>query len=100
MGEVAARLADRVIVTTDNPRSEDPDTIIAEVVAGADGPVEVVGDRSAAIRAALVGLGADDVVLVAGKGHEQGQVFADRTIPFDDRDEVRSAIAAIGGDAA
>jgi UDP-N-acetylmuramoyl-L-alanyl-D-glutamate--2,6-diaminopimelate ligase len=100
MGQVASQLADRVIVTTDNPRSEDPDVIAAEVVAGAEGPVEVVADRSAAIRAALVGIGPDDVVLVAGKGHEQGQVFASRTVPFDDRDEVRSAIAELSGGAA
>ena len=100
MGQVASRLADRVIVTTDNPRSEDPDAIIGEVVAGAGGPVEVVPDRATAIRAAVVGLGPDDVVLVAGKGHEQGQVFATRTVPFDDRDEVRSAISDAAGDAA
>jgi UDP-N-acetylmuramoyl-L-alanyl-D-glutamate--2,6-diaminopimelate ligase len=100
MGEVASRLADRVIVTIDNPRSEDPDVIIGEVVAGAGGPVEVVPDRATAIRSAMVGLGPDDVVLVAGKGHEQGQVFATRTVPFDDRDEVRSAISGAAGDAA
>ena len=76
MGQVASQLADRVIVTTDNPRSEDPDAIVAQIVAGADGPVEVVADRSAAIRRRSVGRGPDDVVLVAGKGHEQGQVFA------------------------
>jgi UDP-N-acetylmuramoyl-L-alanyl-D-glutamate--2,6-diaminopimelate ligase len=100
MGEVASRLADRVIVTIDNPRSEDPDVIIGEVVAGAGGPVEVVPDRATAIRTAMVGLGPDDVELVAGKGHEQGQVFATRTVPFDDRDEVRSAISGAAGDAA
>jgi UDP-N-acetylmuramoyl-L-alanyl-D-glutamate--2,6-diaminopimelate ligase len=97
MGQVASRLADRVIVTSDNPRSEDPGAIADEVLAGVEGPVEVVEDRAAAIRAAIDGAAPHDVVLVAGKGHEQGQVFADRTVPFDDRDEVRSAIAAGGG---
>jgi UDP-N-acetylmuramoyl-L-alanyl-D-glutamate--2,6-diaminopimelate ligase len=97
MGRVATTLADRVVVTDDNPRSEDPAAIVAEIVAGAEGPVEVISDRAAAIRAALHGAGAHDVVLVAGKGHEQGQVFADRTVPFDDRDEVRAAVQEMGG---
>lgn len=97
MGRVATTLADRVVVTDDNPRSEDPAAIVAEIVAGAEGPVEVISDRAAAIRAALDGAGAHDVVLVAGKGHEQGQVFADRTVPFDDRDEVRAAVQEMGG---
>lgn len=92
MGRVATSLADRVIVTTDNPRSEDPEAIAAEIVAGAEGPVEVIADRATAIRSALVGLGPDDVVLVAGKGHEQGQVFASHTVDFDDRDAVRAAM--------
>jgi UDP-N-acetylmuramoyl-L-alanyl-D-glutamate--2,6-diaminopimelate ligase len=100
MGRVASSMADRVVVTTDNPRSEDPEQIIAEVVAGAEAPVEVVADRAAAIRAALVAQGPDDVVLVAGKGHEQGQVFASHTVDFDDRDEVRAAIADLAGGAA
>lgn len=99
MGSVASRLADRVIVTSDNPRSEDPAAIIAEVVAGCEGPVEVVPDRAAAIATAMEGVGANDVVLVAGKGHEQGQVIGSVTIPFDDREQVRDAIrrAAAGG---
>jgi UDP-N-acetylmuramoyl-L-alanyl-D-glutamate--2,6-diaminopimelate ligase len=97
MGSVASRLADRVIVTSDNPRSEDPDAIIAEVVAGCEGPVEVVPDRAAAIAAAVEGVGPDDVVLVAGKGHEQGQVIGATTVPFDDRDQVRGAIERTAG---
>ena len=86
-------------MTSDNPRSEDPAAIIAEVVAGCEGPVEVVPDRAAAIATAMEGVGANDVVLVAGKGHEQGQVIGSVTIPFDDREQVRDAIrrAAAGG---
>ena len=92
MGEVAARLADAVIVTSDNPRSEDPLAIIAEVLAGVDGHVEVEPDRAAAIALALERAEEGDVVLVAGKGHEQGQEFADRTLPFDDRDVARDVL--------
>jgi UDP-N-acetylmuramoyl-L-alanyl-D-glutamate--2,6-diaminopimelate ligase len=95
MGEVASRLADRVIVTSDNPRSEDPGSIISAVVEGCEGPVEVVPDRAEAIATAFVGIGPDDVVLVAGKGHEQGQVLGDRTLPFDDREQVRAVIDAL-----
>lgn len=99
MGRVASQLADRVVVTSDNPRSEDPDSIIAAVVAGAERPVEAIPDRGVAIRAALVGTGPGDVVVVAGKGHEHGQVVGDRTLPFDDRIEVRAAIRERAGDA-
>lgn len=95
MGEVASRLADRVIVTSDNPRSEDPGSIISAVVEGCEGPVEVVPDRAEAIATAFVGIGPADVVLIAGKGHEQGQVVGDRTLPFDDREQVRAAIDAL-----
>ncbi len=99
MGAVASRMADRVIVTTDNPRSEDPDSIIEQVVAGCEGPVDIVVDRADAIRSALADAGPHDVVLVAGKGHEQGQVVADRTLPFDDRDQVRAVLAELEADA-
>lgn len=89
MGQVAATSADLVVVTSDNPRSEDPDAIIAEIVAGipADAPAEVVvePDRRAAIHHAARAARDDDVVVVAGKGHETTQTFADRTVPFDDR---------------
>jgi UDP-N-acetylmuramoyl-L-alanyl-D-glutamate--2,6-diaminopimelate ligase len=84
MGRVAGELADRVIVTSDNPRSEDPDAIIAEIVAGAPG-AEVEPDRAAAIELALAGADEGDVVVIAGKGHEQGQEIGDTVIPFDDR---------------
>lgn len=83
MGEVAARLSDVVIVTDDNPRSEDPARIRAEVMAGASGATEVPGRREAiaeAIRIAREG----DIVLVAGKGHETGQIIGDRVLTFDD----------------
>src|SRR5207245_6929559 len=72
MGRAAAELADRVIVTSDNPRSEDPETIIAAILEGAPG-AEVEPDRAAAIELALAGADDGDVVVIAGKGHEQGQ---------------------------
>jgi UDP-N-acetylmuramoyl-L-alanyl-D-glutamate--2,6-diaminopimelate ligase len=92
MGEIASRLADLAIVTSDNPRSEDPNAIIEEILAGVVGPVEVELDRAAAIGRALAEAREGDVVVIAGKGHEQGQEFADRTIPFDDRDVAREAL--------
>ncbi len=87
MGEIAARLADLLIVTDDNPRSEDPAAIRAAVLAGCAGPAEVVevGDRRAAIRRALAVARPGDVVLVAGKGHETGQEIDGVVHPFDDR---------------
>jgi UDP-N-acetylmuramoyl-L-alanyl-D-glutamate--2,6-diaminopimelate ligase len=92
MGDVVARLADSAIVTSDNPRSEDPQTIIDEIVAGMSGDPEVEPDREAAIASALVRAGEGDVVVIAGKGHEQGQEFADRIVPFDDREVVRETL--------
>lgn len=95
MGRLVSGLADLAIVTSDNPRSEDPEAIAAEIVSGADGEVEVELDRAAAIRRA-VGLAAPgDVVLIVGKGAEQGQEFADRTVPFDDRAAAREALEAL-----
>jgi UDP-N-acetylmuramoyl-L-alanyl-D-glutamate--2,6-diaminopimelate ligase len=86
MGEVACRLADRVIVTDDNPRSEDPDVIIADILAGCGAAApEVVRDRRAAIAAAVVGAAPGDVVVLAGKGHERGQTAGGATVDFDDR---------------
>ncbi len=92
MGEIATRLADETLVTSDNPRSEDPEAIIHEILQGVSGPVEVEPDRAAAIERALARAGEGDVVVIAGKGHEQGQEFADRTVPFDDRDVAREAL--------
>jgi UDP-N-acetylmuramoyl-L-alanyl-D-glutamate--2,6-diaminopimelate ligase len=95
MGRIAAERADVAIVTSDNPRSEDPDAIIAEVLAGAGTGVEVEPDRAAAIERAIAIAQPGDVVVIAGKGHEQGQEFADRTVPFDDRDVARQALQAV-----
>ena len=83
MGAVAARLADLVIVTDDNPRSEDPASIRGDVLAGAPNARDVPG-RRAAIKAAVDEAGAGDIILLAGKGHEQGQIVGDDVLPFDD----------------
>lgn len=83
MGEVAVQHADVVIVTDDNPRSEDPAAIRAEVMKGAVGAIEI-GDRREAIRTACSRAGPKDIVLIAGKGHEQGQIVGDLVLPFDD----------------
>ncbi len=95
MGQAAVALADRVIVTSDNPRSEDPLAIIEEILAGAPG-AEVEPDRAAAIARAIELAGEGDVVLIAGKGHEQGQELADGKIPFDDREVAREALRRLG----
>ncbi|HMG48517.1 MAG TPA: UDP-N-acetylmuramoyl-L-alanyl-D-glutamate--2,6-diaminopimelate ligase [Allosphingosinicella sp.] len=83
MGAAAARLADRAIVTDDNPRSEDPAAIRRDILAGAPAAEEVAGRREA-IRLAIAEAGPGDIVLIAGKGHEQGQIVGDRVLPFDD----------------
>jgi UDP-N-acetylmuramoyl-L-alanyl-D-glutamate--2,6-diaminopimelate ligase len=95
MGRLASELADVAFVTSDNPRSEDPEAIAAEIVAGAEGHVEVELDREAAIRRAIALAGPGDVVVIAGKGAEQGQEFGDRTIPFDDREAAKEALKAL-----
>ncbi|MGH2934056.1 MAG: Mur ligase family protein, partial [Gaiellaceae bacterium] len=92
MGRIASELADVAIVTSDNPRSEDPQAIIDEIVRGATSDVEVEPDRAAAIARAVESAREGDVVLIAGKGAEQGQEFADQTIPFDDREAAREAL--------
>ena len=93
MGEVVGRLADIPIVTSDNPRSEDPGAIIATVMEGiqaAGNPhVLAIPDRREAISAALAMAGEGDIVVVAGKGHETEQILKDRRIPFDDRMVIR-----------
>ena len=96
MGEAARQHADVVYVTDDNPRSEDPAAIRREVMAGAPAAREA-GDRRAAIRAAAAELRDGDVLVIAGKGHEQGQTVAGVVHPFDDVLEVRAALEAAGG---
>jgi UDP-N-acetylmuramoyl-L-alanyl-D-glutamate--2,6-diaminopimelate ligase len=96
MGRLASELADVTIVTSDNPRSEDPEAIAAEIVSGAQGSVEVELDRDAAIRRAIGLARRGDVLVIAGKGAEQGQEFADRTIPFDDREAAKEALKTLG----
>ena len=91
MGEIATRLADVVIVTDDNPRSEVPEHIRAEIMAAAPGAIEI-GDRRLAIRRAVEMLEAGDTLIVAGKGHEEGQTIGDVTHPFSDHAEVRLAL--------
>ncbi|MBX3481771.1 MAG: UDP-N-acetylmuramoyl-L-alanyl-D-glutamate--2,6-diaminopimelate ligase [Caulobacter sp.] len=98
MGEIAARLADIAIVTDDNPRSEDPAAIRAAILAAAPGAREV-GDRRAAIRAGVALLEAGDVLAIAGKGHEQGQIIAGVVHPFDDVAEAAAALDGAGAEA-
>jgi UDP-N-acetylmuramoyl-L-alanyl-D-glutamate--2,6-diaminopimelate ligase len=98
MGEVASRLADRVIVTSDNPRSEDPEAILDEILEGAGPGAEREVDRRRAIALAVEGARAGDVVVIAGKGHEQGQEFeAGRKEPFDDVTVARQALRSVAG---
>ena len=93
MGEIAAQNADSVIITDDNPRSENPAAIRAAIMAASRGAKEI-GDRSEAIRVAIDSLQAGDALLVAGKGHETGQIIGDRTLPFSDHDAVAAALAS------
>jgi UDP-N-acetylmuramoyl-L-alanyl-D-glutamate--2,6-diaminopimelate ligase len=95
MGDVATRLADVVIVTDDNPRSEVPEVVRSEIMAAAPGAVEI-GDRAAAIRHAVGILGSGDTLIVAGKGHEEGQTIGDKVLPFSDHAEVRKALEEVG----
>jgi UDP-N-acetylmuramoyl-L-alanyl-D-glutamate--2,6-diaminopimelate ligase len=100
MGEAATRLADLAVITSDNPRSEDPMGIIAEIEPGArrgGGSYVVEADRREAIRLAFNEARPGDVVVIAGKGHETGQQFADRTIPFDDRVVAREELERLRG---
>jgi UDP-N-acetylmuramoyl-L-alanyl-D-glutamate--2,6-diaminopimelate ligase len=92
MGALAAAKADVAYVTDDNPRSEDPAAIRAEIMAATPGGIDI-GDRAAAITEAIGGLHAGDVLLVAGKGHETGQIVGDRVIPFSDQQVVRDCLA-------
>ena len=96
MGAIAARLADQVIVTDDNPRSEDPAAIRAEILAAAP-HAENIGDRGEAIRRGVAALGPGDSLVIAGKGHETGQTVGGTVFPFDDRDVARAAIQSLEG---
>jgi len=95
MGRIAAENADRVIVTDDNPRSEEPASIRRAILQGCPDAIEI-GDRAEAIRAGIRALQPGDVLLVAGKGHETGQIVGGRVLPFDDADAVRAAVREVG----
>ena len=97
MGAAAVELADEVIVTDDNPRSEDPAAIRAAILAAAPGAREVA-DRARAITQAVRALRSGDALVIAGKGHETGQIVGDRTIAFDDAEVARAAVAALSGE--
>ncbi len=98
MGRIAVGLADDAIITDDNPRSEDPAAIRQEMLAAAPGAQEI-GDRGAAIATAVAALGSGDVLVIAGKGHETGQIVGGQVLPFDDRDVARTAISELAGGA-
>ena len=100
MGEAASDKADLVIVTDDNPRGEDPAAIRREVLAGAGENASEIGDRREAILAAVKAAGRDDIILIAGKGHEKGQIIGAgenmRVLPFDDVEVARECAAQLG----
>ena len=96
MGEAAARAADLAYVTDDNPRTEDPAAIRAAVLAGCPEATEI-GDRAEAILTAIDGLEPGDALLIAGKGHETGQIVGDDVLPFDDAEQASVAVAALDG---
>ena len=95
MGAIAARLADRVYVTDDNPRSEEAAAIRDDIMAGCPDATNIAG-RAEAIRAAIAAMAEGDVLVVAGKGHEQGQIVGDQVLPFDDGEQVRRAVDDLG----
>jgi UDP-N-acetylmuramoyl-L-alanyl-D-glutamate--2,6-diaminopimelate ligase len=96
MGDIASDIADFTVVTSDNPRSENPDTIIQEILEGIQNnnmaSVRVNPDRREAIREAINMASSGDIVVIAGKGHEDYQILADRTIHFDDREVAREIL--------
>jgi UDP-N-acetylmuramoyl-L-alanyl-D-glutamate--2,6-diaminopimelate ligase len=96
MGAIAARLADQLVVTSDNPRTEDPEGILADVVGGipSDTELDVQVDRALAIATAVAKAGPDDLVLIAGKGHEDYQILGTTKVHFDDREEAEKALLA------
>ena len=94
MGAIAARLSDRVIVTSDNPRTEDPKAIIEEILKGTESAANVtaIADRREAIERTIAEAGDDDVIVIAGKGHETYQYVGDRVLHFDDKEEAEYAL--------
>ena len=96
MGRIATSLSDFTMITSDNPRSEEPNQIVSDILSGIHslGNVEVEIDRAAAIRRAIEKANSNDIVLIAGKGHETYQTLGDTTIHFDDCEEVRKVLAA------
>ena len=99
MGAISGRLSDYTVITSDNPRTEDPDAIIADIEEGiktTGGKYICINDRSRAVQHAIVNAGAGDVILLAGKGHETYQIFADKTIHLDEREIVVSIIDQMG----
>ena len=97
MGQAAAAHADIVFVTDDNPRSEDPSAIRTAVMQGCPNAIEV-GDRAEAILRGVDALGPGDALLIAGKGHESGQIIGDDVLPFDDVEQASVAVGALDGD--
>ena len=94
MGQIAAQLADVVIVTSDNPRTENPERILQDILAGIQSPIEpvVICDRATAIRTAILQAQPGDGILIAGKGHEDYQILGTEKIHFDDREQARTAL--------
>jgi UDP-N-acetylmuramoyl-L-alanyl-D-glutamate--2,6-diaminopimelate ligase len=97
MGQISVEKADVSIVTDDNPRTEVPGAIRADILAGAKGALEI-GDRAEAITAAVKMMGKGDVVLVAGKGHETGQIIGTKVVPFSDHEALRAALDEVRAD--
>src|SRR5262249_44734024 len=97
MGAIASRLADRAVVTSDNPPGEDPLAIIGQIVEGMEGERVIEPDRARAIEAAVSGASPEDVILVAGKGHENYQEIAGRRLPFSDGAAARAALEKRSG---
>ena len=96
MGRIAVEYADRVTITDDNPRTEKPEAIRRQILETAGGASEVA-DRALAIQNAIDALGPGDVLVIAGKGHETGQIIGDKTIPFSDHEVARTHLQDIGG---
>ena len=96
MGAIATQLADRVVVTDDNPRSEDPARIRAAILAAARGAIEI-DDRREAITTSIGQLASGDALLIAGKGHETGQIIGKQVLPFSDHEAVAAALAGKNG---